>query len=482
MAEPDTSPLQFFSHLSWIDGKPLLEVLEPFLQHHLAEALSGKYNRALYGAAKKNYKTSFVVLATAYRFFVLESPQGNDSYLIANDQDQAADDLTLFKKLIHANPILYREVEIQKNEIQRVDGRGTLKVLPGQDVIGMHGKTYLTCAYDEIHGYRDYSQLEAMAPDPSRADCMEVFASYASIHHRQGAPLHDLLKIGQRGDDPRMYFAWYSSSYTTDPDFEDFEAWRRANPSQIVTEQYIEQQKKRLPSHKYRRLHLNEPGMPDGTALDAEAVMSCIIEGRKRLKPQSDVTYSAFVDMSGGSNDDAVLGIAHHDGTKDKAVLDLIIAQTGTPPFNPRDAVTKFANMLKQYGIYTVTGDRYAGETFRQDFLDHGIRYRMSPLTKHQLYEAIEPKLNSGEVELLDTPKLQEQLLGLVWRGRKIDHQPGDHDDHANACAGALHEVSGTAEIDFRGGVVIGRELESIKRNREEELEHEYYRQSFEYH
>jgi hypothetical protein len=29
-------------------------------------------------------------------------------------------------------------------------------------------------------------------------------------------------------------------------------------------------------------------------------------------------------------------------------------------------------------------------------------------------------------------------LLTLVIRGSKIDHQPGDHDDYANAAAGAL--------------------------------------------
>jgi hypothetical protein len=40
---------------------------------------------------------------------------------------------------------------------------------------------------------------------------------------------------------------------------------------------------------------------------------------------------------------------------------------------------------------------------------------------------------------LLDTPKLESQLLGLVWRGGKIDHQTGDHDDWANAAAGTVY-------------------------------------------
>jgi len=94
--------------------------------------------------------------------------------------------------------------------------------------------------------------------------------------------------------------------------------------------------------------------------------------------------------------------------------------------------------VLEQYGVQSVTGDRYAGETFRADFSGHGISYRVSDLAKHQIYEALEPHLNAGEIELLDVPKLQEQMLGLVARGNKIDHLPGEHDDWINAAAGAL--------------------------------------------
>jgi hypothetical protein len=55
------------------------------------------------------------------------------------------------------------------------------------------------------------------------------------------------------------------------------------------------------------------------------------------------VTYSAFVDMSG---DDAVLGIAHRDESTGRTVLDLLVAQTGEPPINPRHAVAKFVNFV----------------------------------------------------------------------------------------------------------------------------------------
>jgi hypothetical protein len=179
--------------------------------------------------------------------------------------------------------------------------------------------------------------------------------------------------------------------------------------------------------------------MPDGAFLDAASVMDAVVEGRKVLRPVEGTEYVGFVDMSGGSSDDAALAVAHFDAARSRAVLDLIATQTGKPPFNPRDAVRKFAGILKEYGISTVVGDRYAGETFVQDFFEHGVSYRVASSTKSQLYEALEPRINAGEVELLDIPRVIEQLLGLVARGTKIDHLPSDHDDLANAMAGAVN-------------------------------------------
>ncbi len=138
--------------------------------------------------------------------------------------------------------------------------------------------------------------------------------------------------------------------------------------------------------------------------------------------------------MSGGSNDDATLGVAHMEGRR--RVLDLLVSQDGKPPFNPRNAVTKFVRYLRDRGT-RVIGDAYAGLTFRNDFEERGIAYRVSERSKTELYEALEVLLNAGEVELLDLPKMQEQFLTLIVRGSRVDHPNGDHDDWANSAAGA---------------------------------------------
>jgi hypothetical protein len=438
-------PLLFFDHLKWIDGRPLMDVIEAYRRSLFTDALysfnedgTPRYNLVLTGRGKKNWKSADLILAALYRFLAWESPQGNDCFLLANDEGQAGDDLKLLKKVIAANPMLDREVIVKQKEIERVDAKGTLKILPAQDAIGAHGKTYNFIGFDEIHGYRHWDVFEALAPDPTRLDALTWITSYASIYNTPGAPLFDLMAQGKRGEDPRMLFSWYSADYCTDPDYAEAGPEARANPSMHSwgNPTYLAQQRRRLPSHKFRRLHLNLPGMPDGAFLDATTVMDAVVEGRKVLRPVEGIEYSAFVDMSGGSSDDAALGIAHFDSARNRAVLDLIATQTGKPAFNPRDAVHKFVRLLREYRISAVTGDRYGGETFQQDFLDHGVSYRPSALTKSQLYEALEPRINAGEIELLDVSRLIEQLLGLVARGTKIDHLPGDHDDLANAMAG----------------------------------------------
>lgn len=445
---PTSSPtsLQFFGLLRWIDGRPLLDTIEPYRREIFKRALDTyrldgvpEINFVLCGRAKKNWKSSDLVFASLYCLMFRDSPQGNDCYILANDEDQANDDLGLAKKLVSINPDLADELIILTKEIRRKDGKGSLTVLPARDAIGAHGKTAAFIGYDELHGYRSYDLLEALAPDPTRADAMTWMATYDTVYNTPGVPLVDLKKIGRDGSDERMLFSWYSADICTDEAFADLEPELRANPS-IASwpegRKYLEQQKRRLPTHKYRRLHLNLPGAPNGAFLDQGAVLDATIEGRHSLPPQDGTRYTAFVDMSGGSNDDATLCVSHKE--EKRVVVDLVIQQSGPKPFNPRDAVRKFAAILKDYRISRVVGDNYAGEVFKRDFLDEKISYQSSKLSATELYEYFEPKLNAGEIVLPDVSKLQEQLLTLVVRGTRVTHQNGDHDDYANSVAGAV--------------------------------------------
>lgn len=440
------SPLQFFEKLKWLDGRRLLDTMEDYRRELHMQALysfrddgSPLYNFVLSGRAKKNWKTTDLVLAAFYRLLVWECHHGNDCYILANDEGQAGDDLVIAKKLVEKNPIIGRDVNVLVKGIKRKDGAGHITILPANDTTGLHGKTALFIGFDEIHGYRTYDLFEALAPDPTRQDTMTWVTSYDTIYNSPGVPLYDFKVRGKAGDDPRMLFSWYSADYCTDPALADLSPDERANPSMSSWPEgpsYLSQQRRRLPSHKFRRLHLNLPGAPDGAFLDNAAVVDAQVPGLSVIPYEEGRNYVAFVDMSGGSSDDATLAVAHKEGNR--RLLDLCISQDGRTPFNPRDAVRKFVRTLQRYNLDEVTGDNYAGLTFKSDFEAEGITYRSSDRNTTEIYEAFEPLLNGGEVELLDIPKLQEQLLTLVVRGSRIGHRPGDHDDWANAAAGAI--------------------------------------------
>jgi len=445
------SPSDFFKHLLWLDGRPLPEVIESYRSRIFEDVLysfddSGwpQYNLTLCGRGKKNWKSADLILAGLYRFLAWPSQSGNDCFVLANDEGQAGDDLQLLKKIIEVNPILKREVEVRSKSIHRLDEKGVFQILPAKDISGSHGKTYLFIGFDEIHGYKNFDILEALSPDPTRRDVLTWITSYETISASAKVPLSVLKASGKAGADPKMYFSWYSGAYCTDPEAANLPtAEERANPSLASWQNpfYLAQQKLRLPTHKYRRLHLNEPGAADGVFFNADKYLACVVTGRKALLREEKIRYNAFVDMSGGSVDEAVLSVGHRapDG---RLILDRIECQAGRPPFNPRNAIVKFVGILKEYGINRVTGDNYAGETFKRDFLDLGVTYIPCKQPKSDLYEALEPQVNAGMVELLDQEELTAQALTLVWRGSKVDHQNGDHDDQINSAAGVLVGIS----------------------------------------
>lgn len=467
-------PLQFFGLLNWIDGRPLLDVMDEYRQRIHTEFLytfradgSPQFKRGLRGRGKKNSKTTDEVLDGIYKLLVWvpAGNKGNQIFFIASNLGQADDDLDLCKKLIRSNPVLESEVIIKSNVIERRDGRGFIEILPAGDALGLHGKTYLFLVVDELHTQKDYRVLEALELDRTRPDAVQSFASYAAMSPAVGVPINDLLKQHAAKSDPRLYVSWFAGTV------------EEANPSLNgplgPTMEDIEDARHALPSWIFRRLYQNLPGQPDGAAFDASKVEEAVVSGRTVLPPQPDVHYLAFCDLSGGGADDATLGIAHHEGGR--TVLDCLVDQGSRgKTFSPQQTVERFAELLKAYRCHTVYGDRYAAQWPVLAFQKLGITYRQAQQNRSELYAGLEPLLNSGQVELLDHPKLLPQLIGLIRRGEKIDHPSNEHDDHANAAAGALVLTARQAALGplrLLGGDLTPRSAVEIEAENELEWE-----------
>ena len=65
------------------------------------------------------------------------------------------------------------------------------------------------------------------------------------------------------------------------------------------------------------------------------------------------------------------LGIAHRED--ERGILDCV--REVRPPFSPDAVVSEFSDLLKQYNLNSVVGDRYAGAWPVERFATYNIRY-----------------------------------------------------------------------------------------------------------
>ncbi|QDT39228.1 hypothetical protein [Stratiformator vulcanicus] len=169
-------------------------------------------------------------------------------------------------------------------------------------------------------------------------------------------------------------------------------------------------------------------------------IEAAVIKGRLELGPREHLKYHAFADLSGGRIDDAALALAHKDN--EKIILDKVAFYKA--PFDPNDVIRRMSEELKRWGLTRVTGDNYSAEFVVAGFKRNGIRYERAKANRSELYLELLPRIISpGELELLDSETLIEQLAGLERRTRSggkdiIDHAKGRHDDLANAVAGSV--------------------------------------------
>lgn len=150
------------------------------------------------------------------------------------------------------------------------------------------------------------------------------------------------------------------------------------------------------------------------------------------------------------------LCIGHIDHAKQTVVVDAI--RERRPPFSPENVTQEFASVLKDYNVFKIIGDKYAGGFPLEQFGKFSILYDQAAAPKSELYQDLLATINSCRIELLDHPRLISQLTSLERRNVRsskpvIDHPPGGHDDIANAVAGlaSINTQYPSYDNEYRG-------------------------------
>lgn len=347
--------------------------------------------------------------------------------IIAADRKQARVILRYVSAFLTRIPML--RVMIEKERAEAFDLNNAVTIEVGTASFRtVRGYTFAAVLADELAFWAtddaaepDYAILDAVRPGMATIPGAMLLCA-SSPYARKGA-LHDAHKkhFGKDGD---PILVWQAATLTMNPTV----------PQSVIDAAY-----ERDPSNAAAEYGAQFRSDVE-TFVSREAVEACVELGTFERPPVSGIRYFAFVDPSGGTSDSMTLAIAHADA--DGAVI--VDALRERPaPFSPEQVVEEFADTIRTYGLSRVRGDRYGGEFCREPFRRRGIQYELSEKPKSDLYRDMLPALNSGQVVLLDSNRIVNQLCNLERRtargGRdSIDHAPGSHDDLANVIAGVV--------------------------------------------
>ena len=366
-------------------------------------------------------------------------------FCLARDREQASIALNYVKGFFVGREAVPELCSMVTKEVR--DG---LELVNGCDIIvgtndyrGIRGRAVLCAVLDEVAFYRDensttpdFELLNAIEPGMKTLRDQAMLVGISSAHKKSGL-LYSKFQQCYGKDDPKVLVV-KATSMQLNPTLpaDEIEAEIAANPD-LKRAEYLYEWRQDISSF-----------------VEAEIIDAAIMPDVTIIEPHRGRSYVGFVDVSGGVRDAHALGISFRDELTGFAVSstarEIKSADTDS-------VVSEFAAILKSYGLTEVYGDRYGAQWVVDAFRRHGIELKPSPYDRSTVYMNALPALNSGQVRLLDLPRLRSQFLALERKtirgsGRdKIDHPSAGHDDLCNVVAGSLVLVT---ETESRRGKV----------------------------
>ncbi|HXG71555.1 MAG TPA: hypothetical protein VNJ04_13195 [Gemmatimonadaceae bacterium] len=173
--------------------------------------------------------------------------------------------------------------------------------------------------------------------------------------------------------------------------------------------------------------------------LTEDALAAVVAVGVRERAPERGRVARGHCDAATGSGEDAMAIAVAFDGSP----ADLACVRVWRPSFDPGVATAEAAQVFKDYGIRTITIDRFAPGLVQHLFRQHGIVCRIAERDTSATFIELLAAINSRRITLLDDPTLLMELRRLERRpngsGRElVGHPPRGHDDAAAAAANAL--------------------------------------------
>jgi len=376
-----------------------------------------KYNLALVGIPKKNGKST---LASGIALYMLFADVPNaEVYGAAGDKDQARIIFQMTKRTIERNPILFDSVKIYRDEIVVPSTNSVYKVLSA-DAPTSHGLNPSCVIFDELWNQPNRDLYDALTQSPTRREPLALVVSYAGTD--QTSLLYELYQNGMKKLDPKMYFFWSE---------ENLADW--------ITKDYLEQQRMRLPTGVYQRLHENKWVQGENAFITRQELEACKDYALTlRLQGKESTKYFLAVDL-GLTRDRTVLTICHKDLQDNLVYLDYLKTYQGSKknPVLISDVEQDILWANKNFDIKKNIFDVWQMMSSSQRLMRSGIKieeFTFTSSTIQKLSQNLYFLFHNGLIRIFPHKMLEEELLNLNAEeksyGWRIDHKQGGYSDH----------------------------------------------------
>jgi hypothetical protein len=256
---------------------------------------------------------------------------------------------------------------------------------------------------------------------------------------------------------------------------------RRGQCASWIDPAFLDQQRRLLPDHVYRRLHLNEWTEAGGAWLTHREVES-IFDADRRPRVDCDIeAHWMFIDL-GTSHDATAIAIIHR--RDDMFEVDAIGTWRGSPDDRVHlgDVKHWVLDASQRFTGLRVIADAAQAIRLVEELVAEGLAAEAKHITtsyREKLFTTALQLVRSGRLRSFPHEMLRDELLRMEWRtvaGRspRVDHPTGGHDDHVFAVVGAALEAMDEAAkprrppLEFWGGgpyddkLVVGPTAEEI--------------------
>ena len=363
-------------------------------------------------------------------------PAGQDIISVALDQDGARVIFRFAVNLIERNATLAAGARVLRDSIVVDTGRAAdglprpasrWSVEPREHTSTRGRHPTLVC-YDEIGWARDdelfasLSAAQASVPDP-------LFLVTSTVGASRFGPLWSLAEMADAGAPDIFYY------HTAD------------NPSPLVTERYLEQQRRMMHPIRFAREHLNTWSEGADNFISHDLLETAYAEGwRQQSEAVPDANHYAFVDL-GLVRDATAIAVTHRRRDDGMVVLDALRTFRGSrsQPVRVHTVVDTVARLSEAFRLELVRVESpEGGEAVVQALQEKGVRaevLRPTVKTQQEAWGGLLSLFQNERIVLFRHDELRRELLNLQIKntvtGFKVFDPGGIHQDHALALAGA---------------------------------------------